>query len=241
MAGGVSEVVTNNMIEPTGGAVASLFASNFDLSFVTLIPALLIILFSFLRWHVQRMMAVSIVAAVIIAVAVQGVALTDLPRIAILGYWPDDAALSSAIGGGGIISMVRIAVIVGLASCYAGLFEATGFLRAFAVRIAALAAKITPFGSVAVAGLLTGMISCNQTLSIILTHDLCKTVVIDREQLAVDLENTAVILSPIIPWSIAAGVPLAATGAPTACLVFAVYLYLVTLWNLGVAVRKNRP
>ena len=225
--------------EVTSNSITTLFAQSFDLSHITLLPAILIILLSFLRWHVQRMMAASIAAAVVIAVALQGIPLADLPRIAVFGYQPEDPALAAAIGGGGILSMGRVSAIVGLSSCYAGLFEATGFLHAFTERIAALASRLTPFGSIFVAGLVTSMVACNQTLSILLTYDLCKDIERDKAQLAVGIENTAVILSPVIPWSIAAAVPLTATGAPTACLVFAVYLYLLPLWNLGVAMRKR--
>ena len=241
VAGGVAQMaLATSTAEVAGNSVATLFAQSFDLSFLTLIPALFIVVFSLFRWHFQRMMAASIAAAVVIAVVLQGIAIADLPRIAVFGYWPEDAALAAAIGGGGILSMARIGAIVCLSSCYAGLFEATGFLRTFTAQITALAVRITPFGSVFVAGLVTGMVACNQTLSILLTYDLCKTAEPDREKLAVAIENTAVVLSPVIPWSIAAAVPLAATGAPTACLVFAVYLYLLPLWNWGVAMKKSR-
>ena len=240
VAGGVAQtILATSTTDLAGNAITTLFTQSFDLSFVTLLPALLIVVLSLFRWHVQRMMAASIAAAVIIAVAVQGVAIADLPCIAVFGYAPANPALAAAIGGGGILSMGRVTAIVGLSSCYAGLFEATGFLHAFTERIAQLATRITPFGSIFVAGLGTGLVACNQTLSILLTHDLCKDVVEGKSELAVGIENTAVILSPVIPWSIAAAVPLTATGAPTACLAFAVYLYLLPLWNLIVAVREN--
>ncbi len=239
VVGAAQMALATDMPELAGNAITTLFTQSFDLSFVTLLPALLIVVLSLFRWHVQRMMAASIAAAVIIAVAVQGVAPLDLPRIAVFGYQPADPALAAAIGGGGILSMGRVTAIVGLSSCYAGLFEATGFLHAFTERIARLATRITPFGSIFVAGLGTGMVACNQTLSILLTHDLCKDVVRDKNKLAVGIENTAVILSPVIPWSIAAAVPLTATGAPTACLAFAVYLYLLPVWNWAVAMRKR--
>ena len=236
--GFVGTTGADHLHESAGEGVTALFTQSFDLSLVTLVPALLVIVFSFLRWHVQRMMATSIAAAAVVAVAWQGIAFIDLPHIVVFGFQPDDPALAAAIGGGGILSMGRVTAIVCLSSCYAGLFEETGFLRAFITRIEMLAARITPFGSVFAAGLGTGMIACNQTLSILLTYDLCKTAEPDKEKLAVAIENTAVVLSPVIPWSIAAAVPLAATGAPTACLAFAVYLYLLPLWNWGVAMKK---
>ena len=60
------------------------------------------------------------------------------------------------------------------------------------------------------------MIACNQTLSIMLTHQLCKEGNPDNKRFAIDLENTAVVLAPLVPWSIAGAVPLAAVGAPIA-------------------------
>ena len=73
---------------------------------------------------------------------------------------------------------------------------------------------------------LTGLVACNQTLNIMLTHQLCQGAVEDRERLALALENTAVVLSPLIPWSIACAVPLGAVSAPQGCVLTACYLYL---------------
>lgn len=58
-------------------------------------------------------------------------------------------------------------------------------------------------------------IACNQTLAIILTHQLCQDTQPSREETAIALENTAVVVAPLIPWSIAGGVPLASAGAPS--------------------------
>ena len=73
-----------------------------------------------------------------------------------------------------------------------------------------------------------------------LTHQLCGPVVENQEELAIDLENTAVVVAPLIPWSIAGAVPLATVGAPESCLITAVYLYLIPLWNLAVQAMHHR-
>ena len=41
---------------------------------------------------------------------------------------------------------------------------------------------------------------------------------------ATDLENSVVVLAPIVPWSIAGAVPLASAGAPEQSLLAACYL-----------------
>ena len=57
-------------------------------------------------------------------------------------------------------------------------------------------------------------IACNQTLTIILVHQLFCGQERERGEMAVNLENTAVVVAPLIPWSIAAAAPLAPSGRP---------------------------
>ncbi len=58
------------------------------------------------------------------------------------------------------------------------------------------------------------------------------------EETAIALEDTAVVAAPLIPWSIAAGVPLASVGAPMISICFAFFLYLLPLWRLGTELVK---
>ena len=82
------------------------------------------------------------------------------------------------------------------------------------------------------------MIACNQTLTIML----CDGVEPDRERFAIHLEDSAVLVAPLVPWSIAGGVPLASIGAPTASILFACFLYFVPLWRLATeTLRSRRP
>ena len=75
------------------------------------------------------------------------------------------------------------------------------------------------------------MIACNQTLTILLANQLCGDGYQDKEQLALDLEDSAVVISPLIPWSIAGGAPLSTIGAPVAAITAAFYLFLLPLWR----------
>ena len=116
----------------------------------------------------------------------------------------------------------------------------TGLLGGVQSGILAMSRRISPFGATIVTAVLTAAVGCNQTLSIILTKQLCEDIVPDNRALAIDLENTAVVIAPLIPWAIAGAVPLASVNAPTASLWFAVYLYLLPIWNLLVQLRGRR-
>ena len=54
----------------------------------------------------------------------------------------------------------------------------------------------------------------------------------DNRALAVDIENTAIVIAPLIPWNIALLVPLATLGVGSMAIVFCFYLYLIPVINL---------
>lgn len=136
------------------------------------------------------------------------------------------------IDGGGIVSMLQVGAIVCLSSSYSGIFQRTGLLEPIRRRIEAWGAVLSPYAAVLVTSVLASAIACNQTLSIMLTHQLCGGLEKSREKLAIYLENSAVVVAPLIPWSIAGGVPLASAGAPAASLLTAFFLFLLPLWQL---------
>lgn len=146
---------------------------------------------------------------------------------ALSGYAAPDAAAGALLNGGGIVSMLRVAAIVCISSAYAGIFRATGLLDGATARIARLSRCIIPYGAMLCTSAVASMIACNQTLSILLTHQLCAGTEPDGAACAIDLENSAVILAPLVPWSIAGAVPLATVGAPEQSLLLACYLYLL--------------
>lgn len=216
------------------------FARSFNLHPVTFLPAVVIIIMSLLRTGVKKTMAVSIAVGAVIAVAVQGVPVGDLARMAVLGYKPADPQLAALLSGGGIVSMVRVFCIILMSSCYAGIFEGTGFLAGIQTQLEAVSRRLSPFGCIFVTSCVSAMVACNQTLTIMLTHQLCQTVEPDRQKLAIHLENTAVLIPCLVPWSIAGTVPLASVGAPNLGLAFGVYLWILPLWNLFVESRRAK-
>ena len=83
------------------------------------------------------------------------------------------------------------------------------------------------------------MFSCNQTLGIMLTDQLCKHIVEDNEKRAIYLENSAVVIAPLIPWSIAATLSLTSAGAPIISIATAFFLMLLPMYSL-IIFRKSK-
>ena len=72
-----------------------------------------------------------------------------------------------------------------------------------------------------------------------LTHQLCDDLESDQEKFALNLENTAVLVAAMVPWSIASGVPLASVGAPSSSILLAFFLYLLPVWRLLLEARTK--
>lgn len=220
--------------------VVGMFSEHFNLMWVTVIPAALIIVLSAFKVSVKITVAVSIFCGAIICVAVQGTGFVPMLKILLLGYSTADKELAAMLNGGGIISMLKPAAIVMLSSSYSGIFEGTGLLSGIKKYIHALAKKINPFGAYILTSVFTTMISCNQTLGIMLTHQLCGDTLKTKEDKMLSLENSAVIISPLIPWSIAGAVPLAAISAPTSSIWCASYLFIVPIFYYVTQFKKQR-
>ena len=49
-----------------------------------------------------------------------------------------------------------------------------------------------------------------------------------------------IVIAPLIPWSIAGGMPLTTVGAPTMSIWFAFYLFLLPIFSFGTELLLNR-
>lgn len=203
-----------------------------------LLPALSILLLSFFRVSVKKNMLVSIVLAFGLALFVQHRSVNELLEIMVWGYHASDLELAHMLDGGGISSMLRVASIVCLSSSFSGIFKGTGMLRGVEKLLDTFREKAGAYPAVLVSSIFTGLVSCNQTLTLVLTHQLCSPFIKKKETMALFLENTAEVIPALIPWSIACTGVLDTVGVPGHGAVFcAFYLILLPLWGI---VRRSR-
>ena len=218
----------------------ALFGRVFHLQGLCILPAAAVLLLSLFRCPVRLTLSVSVVCAAILCIAVQGYTPPQILRFLFFGYACADAELASMVNGGGILSMLSVIGIILISSCYAGLFQGTGLLDGIKRKTARVSRHITPFGATLCTALLTSAISCNQTLAAMLTHQICNDLSESQESFAIDLEDTAIVVAPLIPWSIAGSVPLATLGVSSASLPAACLLYLLPLTRLAAALLQKR-
>ena len=136
------------------------------------------------------------------------------------------------LDGGGILSMLKVSAIICISSMYSGIFEKTGLLQPIRKLIAKAGYRLHPFLLTLLTSTVASAVACNQTFAIMLTNQLCASSEKDQSRFAIYLENSVVIVAALIPWSIAAQVPLTSVGAPMTAILTACYLYILPLWYL---------
>ena len=81
--------------------------------------------------------------------------------------------------------------------------------------------------------LLAGMIFCNQSIIIMMTYPLMHRVYEElghgNEELALDVENSGIVMAALIPWNIAVSVPLQMLDADPSAIPYMVLLYMIPL------------
>ena len=214
------------------------FSGVFHLGLIPILPAVVIMVLSLFRVQVRMAMLASIMTALGVCLFWQHTDLFLIVEILVNGYQSPDPSISSMIDGGGIMSMVRVALIITISSSYSGIFEETGLLNGLKSKMGSVSRKITVFGTILMTSMVAGMVACNQTLATMLVDQVCKDLEPDQQRFAIDMENSVIVTAPLIPWSIAGAVPLASVSAPLVSIGAAVFLYLLPIWHLIVRARK---
>ncbi|MCI8440055.1 MAG: sodium:proton antiporter [Oscillospiraceae bacterium] len=207
-------------------AVLSALTEHFSMSWLSLLPAVVMFVLPLCKVPIKLAMGASIAAAAVLAVAVQGFSLGDLVRCAWSGYHPQDGELAAVLSGGGVTSMASSYVIVLLTGLYSGILEGTGSLRPLSGRAEALAERIGRFPAMIAVSVICAAVLCNQAVTSMMGEQLLGRVYTSREELAMDIENSGIMLAGLIPWSIACSIPLAMLGADARALPCAALLWL---------------
>ena len=219
--------------------VTEIFKQNYNLNIIVIIPAILIIILSILKINVKKTMLVSIVISFIIAMFIQRDSIVALINYCIFGYHHPNERLNLMMKGGGILSMVNVSLIVGISSSYSGIFKETKMLVSLKKHLKDFSKKTSSYLFIFLSSIISGAIACNQSLGTILTNELCGELV-EKQKMAIILENTVILLVGLIPWNIAMDVPLKTLDVGIMSGLFAFYLYFLSLWNLFLNFIKER-
>lgn len=213
-------------------AVLTALEQSFTISWPVLLPAMVMLVLPLFKVPIKLAMAASIVTAALVAVLVQGFTPLELLRSAWSGYHPADAALEATLGGGGITSMASSYVIVTLTGLYSGILESTGSLEPLERPIGKLADRVGDLPAMMAVSAGVAAVLCNQAVTTMLSQQLMGSRYVDQEELAMDIENSGILIAGLVPWSIACSIPLSMLGSDSRAIPFAFLLWLIPICYL---------
>ena len=227
--------VRHPMGEP-GEEMLAVLSESFSLTPAVLIPALLMFVLPILKVSIIKSVSISAAAAFAVSVLVQGQTLQEVCASAVFGYHPANAELAGIMSGGGLISMAKVMIMIILAALYTGILNGTGAMDRTEEALEALSGRCGRFAVMIIVSVVSAMLFCNQTIVIMMDSQLMSRLYGDtaeeRSALAIDIENSGVVIAALIPWTVACATPLAALDAGADSLPYAFLLYLIPLYWL---------
>ena len=225
-----------NPINSVNDEALSALESTFNLSCIAVMPAAILVIMPWLKVSITKTIIASGATAFVMAVVLQGQTIFGALTACIIGYTVQTEILRDILSGGGVISMVEVMIIILLSSTYSGIFNGTGMLIPVQKKVGSMADKLGLFTTQIILAVLSAGVFCNQTVGTVLAAQMLGKVYEEKgatkEELATDIGNSIIVIAGLIPWSIAATVPLAMLDVGSKALLFSVFLYAVPLCYL---------
>ncbi|PZO44927.1 MAG: sodium:proton antiporter [Phormidesmis priestleyi] len=206
-------------------------AQVFNLSPVVLLPALAILLLALLRVDVKLAMLVSIGLGVALAHGLQHYTWLSIIRFTLVGYHLDQVTpLQSILLGGGLLPMAKATLIVLLSTAFAGIFAGSRILSFVDTWLSRDRTQPQTACVTVLIAIVSNLFGCTQTIAILLTGQLMQPHYASNEQLALALEDTAVVIAPLVPWNIAGLIPATVLAVSPGFIPYTAYLLLLPLF-----------
>ncbi|MGL5277834.1 MAG: Na+/H+ antiporter NhaC family protein [Cetobacterium sp.] len=224
--------------------ILTLLDQNFYLDFWVFIPMIYLVIMCLLKKNIRYTILVSIFLSLIIGWFLQNYEDRNFIKVLIYGFkLPIENELYNVIKGGGIFSM-GTAMVMALLSCgLVNIVDKLGILKLLSEKIGIVKSEWKIYLYTIVVAILTAAISCSQSTSILLTSQIMKKIYkkngFTKELLALDIENSCVILSSLIPWNIAITVPALMLDISAVKIIpYSLYLFILPVVVMILKIKK---
>ena len=224
--------------------ILTLLNQNFYLDFLVFIPMIYLVIMCLLKKNIRHTILVSIFLSLIIGWFLQNYEDKNFIKVLIYGFkLPIENELYNVIKGGGIFSM-GTAMVMALLSCgLVNIVDKLGILKLVSEKIGVVKNEWKIYLYTIVVAILTATISCSQSTSILLTSQIMKKIYkkngFTKELLALDIENSSVVLSSLIPWNIAIAVPALMLDISAVKIIpYSLYLFILPVIVMILKIKK---
>ncbi len=219
-----------NPIMQVDSSYLSKLGDTFVITPWALLPAAIMLVLPALKLDVMKSMLISIASAFAIALLVQHIQFVTLLKFLLTGYVSKNS-FGTIFNGGGLMSMVGVALVVMLSAMYAGIFDETGMLDNLKDRLELMIEKTGRFFTTFVIGMLLSAVSCNQSFSTLMAGSLLGDIYEKsggtKRELASDMQNSFIVSLALLPWVVACYGPLQFMDADFGSMKYACYIYLL--------------
>ena len=226
------------------GSIRQALADTYRLSpLITLIPIMLLAILSIRRVPAEITMSLSVLAAVVIAVAYQG----ESPVTVLNALWAntpgstDIDSLNDLLGRGGISSMSWTLMLALMALALGGILHGAGFLSALLAGIISRVRNVATLIATTICSGFVGNLAMGEAyISIILTCQLFRSkyeeLCLDKALLSRSVEEGSTLTTGLIPWTTAGAFYGATLGVPVLDYVpYAFFNYLNAVVSIAMA------
>lgn len=227
---------------------------NFMINIVMILPPIVVMVVSFRKMPAIPGITLGVLAAVIIAIGLQGANYEALLNAAFSGFEAStgNEDVDALLTRGGMNSMMYTISLVIVAMMFGGVMERTNQLKAIADKVLSLAKSN---GSLIVSTVLTSiganLILCDQYMSIVMGARTYAQAYRDRglapENLSRAVEDSATVTANLVPWNSGGAYQAATLGVATiAYLPFAFFCWLSPIVTIifgltGLTIKKLEP
>ncbi|MEL6161671.1 MAG: Na+/H+ antiporter NhaC family protein [Cyanobacteria bacterium J06627_32] len=229
-------------IQPGETTVTNSLPVFFSLEPVVLAPAGSLLLLACLRVNVRLAMLASLGMGLAIAHTIQGYSLPTLFQFTLLGFQlSEPTPLQSILLGGGLLPMAKATLVVLISTAFSGIFSGSHTLRFIDTWLHTIRNPNQLKKATVAVSTVSNLFGCTQTIGILLTSQIMQSHYLSlatkaadtppgNEQLALALEDTAVVIAPLIPWNIAGLIPATVLSVGPGFIPYAAYLFLLPLF-----------
>lgn len=171
--------------------------------------------------------------AILITLVDQSQAPHDILRYILWGNKGLGGTEERIMMAGGVVPMFNTMLVIYISFALAGLVEGIHALDRMRAKIENIPLnRYHRFGVTSAVSAVTAACGFTQSVATVMTCDIVKTSYddTDRSQLALDLENSGIVLAALIPWNIAALAPTTTMNVSAAGFIpYAFYLYILPI------------
>ena len=233
-------------LKAVDSSISEAISSGFELSPVLLIPAAVMLVLPLFKINIKITALVSIAAAFVLALIYQGADPAVLTKALVFGYEADGAALSRIFTGGGMISMANVCGVIFISCAYARIIKETGMFSDLIHLMCSGCSKVGRVYMTFFLGTCFSGLFCSGSAAIIMSSmlldDAYEKTGGSKQELAIDIENTAELTATWVPWSTACMAAFSVMATGGAALMYSFFVFVLPVYYMlrkTFARRKN--